>query len=212
MKKLIKSKLFLQVIVASMVATLATVGIVAATTTIGANINTGGTLDVTGVSTLTGNTTIGGTLGVTGASTLTGNTTVAGTLGVTGQLNFVNASSTGWLKVATIKSDTGAISFDNENLTTTGSMTAATTTISTGDFTVGTTDFYVDDDNARVGISSSTPTAKLSVGASTAATTTLDFAKPCFRMTTDNGTLLYYWPSLATGVLGGWATSTISCF
>src|SRR3990167_7803959 len=75
MKKLIKSQLFLQVIVASMVATLATAGIVAATT-IGTNISTGGTLEVTG------------------ASTLTGNTAVTGTLGVTGLTTVVNASST----------------------------------------------------------------------------------------------------------------------
>lgn len=72
MKKLIKSQLFLQVIVASMVATLATAGIVAASTTIGTNVNTGGTLDVSGVSTLA-------SLAVTGGTTLTGALTANGT-------------------------------------------------------------------------------------------------------------------------------------
>lgn len=76
MKQLINSKLLLQVVMATMAATLVTAGIVAASTTIGTNINTGGTLDVTG------------------ASTLTGNTTIAGTLGVTGKTTVVNASST----------------------------------------------------------------------------------------------------------------------
>ena len=203
MKNLIKSKLFLQVIVSSLVATLATAGIVIASTTIGTNINTGGTLDVTG------------------ASTLTGNTAITGTLTVTGVVGFGTASSTAGgastLKAAIINSTTGAISFGDENLTTTGTLAAATTTISGGDFTVNTNDFYVDDDNARVGIGSSTPTANLSVGtASTvsSATTTVDFAKPCFRMMTEGGTVLYYRPSLSGGnaAVSGWATSTTSCF
>lgn len=47
MQKLFKTRLFFQVVMASLVATLATVGIVAATTTIGTSINTGGTLTVT---------------------------------------------------------------------------------------------------------------------------------------------------------------------
>ncbi len=196
MKKLIKSKLLLQVIVTTMVTTLAAVGIVMASTTIGTSINTTGTLDVTG------------------ASTLTGNTAVTGTLTVTGATYLSTASSTGIVNFAQIRSTTGAISFDNENLSTTGTLAAATTTIALGDFTVGTTDFYVDDDNARVGIGSSSPSAKLSVGvtgSATSATSTIDFAKPCFRMMTDAGVALYYWPS-NVGVLGGWATSTATCF
>jgi hypothetical protein len=71
----------------------------------------------------------------------------------------------------------------------------------------------VDESADRVGISSSTPSADLAVGTGTTATTSLDFAKPCFRMTADDGsTVLYYWPSVAAGTLGGWATSTTSCF
>jgi len=122
MKKLINSKLLLQVIVASMVATLATAGIVAAATTVGSNINTAGTLTTSGANTLYGATTVGGALTATTTFAVTGVTTL------TGQLNFVNASSTGWIKSSSIKSDTGAISFDDDNLTTTGTVTATTFT------------------------------------------------------------------------------------
>ena len=182
MKKLINSKLLLQVIVASMVATLATAGIVGAATTIGSNINTGGTLTATGATTIYGATSIGGaltatsTLAVTGVSTLTGNLILStasstglvkvdslqlGTVAITptgtelnyvdgvtsaiqtqmnlksplasptftGTATFVNASSTGWLKTATINSDTGAISFGDENLTTTGTLASGALTV-----------------------------------------------------------------------------------
>lgn len=197
MKKLINSKIVIQIVFACLVATLATAGIVAATTTIGSNINTGGTLDVTGASTLTGNTAITGTLTVTGATYLS------------------TASSTGIVKFSDIQSTTGAISFDNENLTTTGTLAAATTTITLGDFTVGTTDFYVDDDNARIGIGSSSPSAKISAGngtAVTSATTTIDFSKPCFRMATESGSILYLYLKLNANAYSVWATSTTSCF
>lgn len=69
--------------------------------------------------------------------------------------------------------------------------------------------------NGRVGIATTSPTAMFAVGNSGSATTTFDFSKPCFRMEiNDGGTLstLYYWPSLAAGVQGGWATSTTSCY
>lgn len=63
----------------------------------------------------------------------------------------------------------------------------------------------------RVGIGTTTPGAMLSVGDGSSATTTFDFAKPCFRVTASNGTALYYSIS-SIGTLGGWATSTTSCF
>lgn len=50
-------------------------GVVGAATTISTNINTAGTLTVTGASTLTGNVSAAGTLAVTGVSTLTGTST-----------------------------------------------------------------------------------------------------------------------------------------
>lgn len=104
----------------------------------------------------------------------------------------------------TIVASGGDISFSDENLLTTGTLGAGATTI-TGQLTAST----------YLGVASTTPSAKLSVGVTahaTSATSTIDFAKPCFRMTTDNGTMLYYWPSVSSGVLGGWATSTTSCF
>jgi len=91
MKKIFKSKLFLQVIIASLFATLATAGIVGAVTTIGANISTGGTLTATATSTLNGIIVDTNKFIVEDAS---GNTTVGGTLGVTGVTTLVNASST----------------------------------------------------------------------------------------------------------------------
>lgn len=88
MKKFIKSKLILQIGIACLVATFATAGIVGATTTIGANISTGGTLSVTDTSTLTGNVTAEGTLTVDGISTLTGATTIAGALTANGDVTL----------------------------------------------------------------------------------------------------------------------------
>jgi hypothetical protein len=99
-------------------------------------------------------------------------------------------------------------------LTVTDSSTMATTTISGGDLIVDTSTLVVDNDNNKVGIGSTTPSALLSAGVAasvSSATTTIDFAKPCFRMTTDSGTMLYYYIS-STNTLGGWATSTTSCF
>ena len=180
MKKLINSKLLLQVIIASMVATLATAGIVGAATTIGSNINTGGTLTTTGATTIYGATSIGGaltatsTLAVTGVSTLTGNLILStasstglvkvdslqlGTVAITptgtelnyvdgvtsaiqtqmnlksplasptftGTVAFANASSTGWLKTATINSDTGTVDFGDDNITTSGTIKSSNT-------------------------------------------------------------------------------------
>lgn len=220
MKKLIKSKLFLQVIVASMVATLATAGIVGAVTTIGSNISTGGTLTATATSTLngivvdttkfivedgSGNTSIGGTLGVAGISAFTGAITFAGTASTTGAAI---------LQTATINSETGAISFGDENLTTTGTLAAGATSLGTlaanattitGSLTATT----------KIGIASSTPGAMLSVGPTptvSSATSTIDFSKPCFKMATEDGTALYLYLKLNANAYSNWATSTTSCF
>ena len=118
MKKFMKSKLILQIILASFITAIVAITIVSAATTIGTDISSGGTLTVYGVTSIGGALTATSTLAVTGATTLTG------------QLNFVNASSTGWFKAATIKSDTGAISFDDDNLSTSGTLT-----LSSGAFT-----------------------------------------------------------------------------
>lgn len=69
--------------------------------------------------------------------------------------------------------------------------------------------------DGRVGIGTTTPGAMLSVGDGSSATTTFDFAKPCFRMAVNSGgtiQTIYYWPSLVTGSTSGWATSTTSCY
>jgi len=119
MKKLINSKLLLQVIIASMVATLATAGIVGAATTIGSNINTGGTLTTTGATTIYGATSIGGaltatsTLAVTGVSTLTGNTILS------------TASSTGLVKVDSLQLGVTAITATGIELNYVDGVTSA---------------------------------------------------------------------------------------
>ena len=126
MKKLFNSKLIWQVVVASLVATLATVGLVGAATTIGSNVTTAGTLNVTGTNTLYGATNIGGaitatsTLNVTGLTTLGNASTTLLTVGASDQLLLAPGS---------ITDTSGAISFGNENLTTTGTLAAGATTI-----------------------------------------------------------------------------------
>ena len=98
----------------------------------------------------------------------------------------------------------------------------ATTTISDnlrvdGNFTVNglATTTSVDGNITTAGnlkvATTSAPDINLAVGPSTNSTTTIDFAKPCFRMTDEAGNLLYYYPS-SKGTLGGWATSTTSCY
>ena len=52
MTKLFKTKLLIQVVIASLVATLSAFGIVVATTTIGSNIDTGGALTITSATAL----------------------------------------------------------------------------------------------------------------------------------------------------------------
>lgn len=128
------------VVLSVIVSVLFVVGVVQAATTIGSNISTDGTVSVTGLTSLgqasstrfsvfdtayfggtatstfssTGALSVISTLGVTGVTTLTGN------------LILTTASSTGTVKFPTINSDTGAISFGDENLTTTGAMNFAT--------------------------------------------------------------------------------------
>ena len=71
-----KSKLILQVAIATLVTTLATAGIVIAATTVGNSVSIGGTLGVTGATTLS-SATLSSTLAVTGATTLSATTTIS---------------------------------------------------------------------------------------------------------------------------------------
>ena len=92
-----------------------------------------------------------------------------------------------------------------------------TDTASTVDIMVqdgaGSNRFLVDGATGNTSIGTSSEANNLSVGVGHAATSTIDFGKPCFKMITDDGTDLYYWPCLVNcGNDGGWATSTTSCF
>ncbi|MFH1255427.1 MAG: hypothetical protein V1667_03090 [bacterium] len=141
MKKLFNSKLLLQVLVASMVATLATAGIVGAATTIGSNINTAGTLTATGATVIYGATSIGGALTATStlsvaslATLLGGATTTSITLlngetisnttdGVISLMGIASTTSISLTNGETITNATnGAISFNDANLVTTGTL------------------------------------------------------------------------------------------
>jgi len=151
MKKLIKSKLFLQVIIASMVATLATAGIVGAVTTIGANIETAGTL-AAGATTLTGtlavskgvtvgaayglDTVAGGILniGTTTATTINLGSTAA-TVAVKGNLTFPSAyglDSAGVLNIGTTTATTINVGRSGQVVAQLGNSTVAGTLGVTG--------------------------------------------------------------------------------
>jgi len=91
---------------------------------------------------------------------------------------------------------------------------------STADFTVGgdtnTGLFFIDASADRVGIGSSTPQALLSIGDPQAnATSSIDVGLPCFKVKSykGDGTVIdyYMWPDV-DNTLGGWASSTTSCF
>jgi len=234
MKKLINSKLFLQVIVASIFATLATAGIVGAVTTIGTNISTGGTFSATATSTVNGIIMDTNKFIVEDSS---GNTTIGGTLSVTGNVAFANASSTGTTKLSVITSDTGAISFDNENLTTTGNLAFATAS-STGDVklssitsdtagisfnsknltSIGNIAFDTASSTGAVkvkslGIASTSPmTVDLAIGTATA-TSTIATGKFCMLVNDQIGRSYYVTLNLASSGASDslFATSTIPC-
>ncbi len=94
MKKFTKKQLTLQAIACSVIATFVVAGVVSATT-IGTNVSTAGTLEVTGVSTLTGAVTAGGALTVTGVSTLTGAVTTAAATTVGTDLTVTSGARVG---------------------------------------------------------------------------------------------------------------------
>jgi len=140
MKKFIKSKLVLQIAIASLVATFATAGIVGATTTIGANISTGGTLEVTGATTLTGNVTAAGTLSVTGATTLTATSTHSNGISLTNGEEIINytdgtvsiTDGTNTLFSVIDSGTTGTITFDIASSTGNSQVKAANFLSDTG--------------------------------------------------------------------------------
>ena len=87
--------------------------------------------------------------------------------------------------------------------------------IHSGNLTVDTNTLVVNAISNKVGIASTTPNAMLSVGAVpsvSSATSTIDFAKPCFKMATEDGTNLYMFLRLNANSYSNWATSTMSCF
>lgn len=164
-------------------------------TTISTNINTGGTLTVSGVTTLSSYTLHAGALLASSTLTVDGVIDLNGTIDIDGVPTF----------------STNLV-FDN----------AATTTVTmTNGLNFDSNTFVIDPNAGTVGIATSSAStgAKFAVGNGTAATTTIDFSKACFRMDINEGGIMksvYFWPCVAqiTGLQscpGGWATSTDPC-
>ena len=112
----------ISVILSIILSVLFVVTVVQAATTIGSNITTDGTINVNGLTTL-------GQASSTLLSVYNGayfGGTATSSFSSTGDLTLTTASSTGTVKFAVINSDSGEISFGNENLTTTGAVNFAT--------------------------------------------------------------------------------------
>lgn len=130
MPKLFKTKLFFQIAIASLFATLATVGIVTATTTVGNNISTDGTLTVNSETYLNGDVGIGTTSPSQALS-------VTGKVYTTGGIQF----SDGSLQTAAAAGATTALQNQIAFYNTNGSTVSGTSTITllpNGNVGVGT--------------------------------------------------------------------------
>lgn len=138
------------------------------------------TLMVTGASILTGNVSMAGTLAVTGASTFTGLATfgnASSTLMSVATTAYIGGANGLVLSDGSILDASGAISFGDDNLTTTGTLTADNTTINGSfianeasenvDFRIESNDvaniFFVSGSANAIGIGTSTPVNKLVV-------------------------------------------------
>ncbi len=119
-KKITKLKLILQISISTIVTALAVIGIVNAATTIGTNINTGGTLTVSGANTFNGNSTFGDAAGDVNlfTGTLQASTTALFTNGLTayGNSTFGDAAADVNLFTGTLQASTTAL-FTNGLLT-----------------------------------------------------------------------------------------------
>jgi len=214
--KIFKPKTYLQGFITSIVAMLIVVGVVSAATTISNAIIVGTDLTVT-----------------SGAQIGTGSTgdhitaLADDSILVEGQSEF---DGTAWfdgsLRASSTLLVTGATTASSTSITVNTSDAVALTVTQSGSSDIlnvvdGSTEVLTILDGGNLGISSSTPSAKLSVGDTTAgATSTIDLGIPCFRMNTyKDGALteVYYYPCLgdecnALQSATGWATSTTSCF
>jgi hypothetical protein len=208
----------------------------ASATSIGTNVSVTGTFTVTGVSTLSDDLdpdatdTINlGAYGYAWNDVFVSGTSYLGVVAVAGDLdpttdnsrdigqfgsawNELFVSGTSYLGTVTFNGDLDPSANNTINLGAFGlawNDIMASGTVSFGSGTVG---FVHDGETGRTGISSSTPSAMLSVGESSSATTSLDFAKPCFRFNV-SGAVVYYYPSVGEASnSAAWSTSSASCF
>lgn len=166
-------------------------------TSIGTNVSVTGTLTVTDTSTFTGAATFNGNVTI-------GNLATADTLTVTARLAADLDPS------ANNTYDLGSYDLSFKDIYASSTVFAA----DISDL------LYVNATNSRIGISTSTPSAKLSIGTANT-TSTLDVPQLCFRTTSDAGgtdSEVYYWPCVgsacpnALAAASGWVTSTVSCF
>lgn len=112
----------------------------------------------------------------------------------------------------TITATGGEIDFGDENLSTTGTLGAATTTISNGDLIVDTDTLYVDNDNDKVGVGTSTPGSVLDIYSTATTTLTIDNDSgdkgSCLKLRDGGGAWVYCW--IATGGTS-WTCNTTAC-
>lgn len=173
MKKLFKTRLFFQVAIATLAATLATVGIVAATTTIGTSINTGGTLTVTSTTATSTISTGGLTVGTsqfvvqqTSGNVGIGTTTPLSQFDIySGSSNIVSLLERGGGKfLATFAGLTSSgLIIDNSGSFIINSQSAADRGT-----TNNITNRFIIDVNGRVGIGVTTPWGQLSASTTSA--------------------------------------------
>jgi cytoskeletal protein CcmA (bactofilin family) len=129
-----------RVIIISLFATLACVGIIKAATTIGNNISTGGTITGSGANTLYGATSIGGAITATSTLAVNGTTTLYGSLIGYGDATLSNLTATGTLSV------TGLTTLGNASttmLSVSGNTWLATTTSGTTNIKTGSASAFV---------------------------------------------------------------------
>jgi len=168
MRKFFSSKSAFEVALVSSFALLLVTGAVLAATTIGTNITTAGSLYASSTLYVDGVSTFGDDMSLVTASS-TGTVKFPTIHSDTGTIILSSTASTtgaAILKTATINSDTGAISFTNENLTTTGNIAFATAS-STGAVQLAS----ISSTAASISFSSKNLTSVLDIAFATASST-----------------------------------------
>lgn len=152
--KFFNKKLFVQIVIPSLVATFFVVAVVWGATTVGSNISTGGTLTVTGASTLSGDLKVGGyatTTAATGAFATLGPINASSTSFFTGAATFYGSNVFGDA-AADINLFTGTLQASTTALFTSGLTSYGTITLQNAETIDNATDGVI----SLMGVASST--------------------------------------------------------